>query len=374
MTLLTTPQTAPPATGRPPWLDLAETAWAVLGTAGLLAEYAFNEPPVSLHVCRLAQTVAVLVFLSGWMVGLCQAVDKAAFLRRRWLDLAVVPAAAIAAVARGSVGGLAALQAGAIYVAIRQAGLIVQEAARRAADCVAGPLSRRRPVRLILTWYLSLTVLGGLLLALPKATTADHRNSPYTHLLNSTFTAASATCDVGLNVYELPGDYTLFGQTVILALVQAGGLGMLVAGTLFGMLLVRRLSGEPSGPAASDPQRIRRIIGMIAGTALGLEAVGAVLLYPIWSDEPTVFSRTFHAVFHAVGAFCNAGFSLQKDSLVTGSGLWQVYGVILPLSVLGGLGFPVLYEAAKRLLGAGGRAYPCCRCPRTAGHCTRGWP
>lgn len=218
----------------------------------------------------------------------------------------------------------------------------------------------------MLAFYLALIILGGLLLALPKATTADHRNAPYTHLLNSAFTATSAVCTSGLNVYQLPRDYTLFGQIVILALVQVGALGMLVFGTLFGMLLVCRLSREPDGPAWLDAARVRRIIVTIVAVTLALETIGVALLY-LAADEPTLFARIFWAVFHSVMAFCSAGFALQKDSLVSASHLWQVYGVILPLSTLGALGFPVLYELAYRLRGRHGNDTPLLPLP------ARGW-
>jgi trk system potassium uptake protein TrkH len=349
MTVLTAPQIAPPMFGRHRGLDLAETLCAILGAAALLAEYAFHEPPVPLYVCRLAQAAAVLVFLVSRLVSLRAAPDRSAFLRGYWPDMALIPAAALAASAWGAASLTAALQAGTIYVAIRQAGLIASAAAHRAAACVVPPVSRGRPIRLMLAGYLSLIILGGLLLALPKATTADHRNAPYTHLLNSAFTATSAACTSGLNVYQLPRDYTLFGQIVILALVQAGALGTLIFGTLFGMLLVRRLSREPDGPAWSDAKQVRRILVAIIAATLTVEVIGAALLYSASPDEPTVFARAFWAIFHSVAAFCNAGFTLQKDSLVTASGLWQVYGVILPLSVLGTLGFPVLYEMVHRL-------------------------
>ncbi len=372
MTLLTAPQIAAPRTGERRWLDLVGAVCAALGAVALLAEYGFNDPPVPVYACWLAEGAAVAAFLGSRVVGLRGAVYKAGFLRRYWLDLALVPGAGVvaavwgtgsgagpeagvilAAVRQAGLAALAATQAGAIYVAIRQAGLVALAIAGRAAGCVVRPVSRGRCIRLMLGWYLGLIVVGGLLLALPKATTADHRNSPNTHLLNSAFAATSAACTAGLNVYEMPADYTLFGQIVILVLIQAGGLGMLVVGTLFGMLVVRELSGEPGGTAWMDAGRARRIIGAIVGTAVALEAAGAVLLWPVWADEPTVFSRGFHAVFGAVGAFCNTGFTLQKDSLVGVSGFWQVYGVILPLSVLGGLGFPVLYEIVHRVRGRG---------------------
>ena len=349
MTLLKTPQISPPKTGRPASFDLPGTLCATVGLAGLLAEYGFFEPPVGLAWCRLAQATAVLAFLAVRLIRLATTVDKIILLRRYWLDLAVLPVAAIAAAFSGAPNLQTILQAGAIYVTIRQAGLLAHAVLERAVQAVAPPAAIAQPIRLLWGSYLVLVILGGLMLALPKATTADHRNAPFTHLLNSAFTATSAACTAGLNVYELPRDYTLFGKMVILGLVQLGGLGMLVFGTLFGMLLVRRLTDEQACRVWLDPPRVRRLITAIIAGTVGLEALGAALLYPAFADQPGLFEPAFHAIFHAVNAFCNAGFALQRDSLAGQGGLWQIYGVILPLAVLGSLGFPVLYEIVHRL-------------------------
>ncbi len=348
MAALTTPPIAPPTAGQPRSFDLAGIGCALLGATGLLAEYAFNEPPVALAWCQAAQVVAVLGFLTLRLVPR-QGIGWVARLREHWLDLAVLPAAGAAAIAIGVPSLVTIRQAAAIYVVLRQAGLTATTVLEKAVQEVVRPGSRWQAARLMTASYLVVVVLGGALLALPKATTADHRNMPYTHLLNSAFAATSATCSAGLNVYELPRDYTLFGQAVILGLIQAGGLGMLVFGTLFGMLLVRQLSGEQDGPVWMDRSRVRRIVAAIVGTTVALEGLGAVLLYPAWADQPAGLERGFHAVFHSVGAFCNAGFTLQKDNLIGRSDLWQVYGVILPLAVVGSLGFPVLYEVIYRM-------------------------
>jgi trk system potassium uptake protein TrkH len=348
MTVLSPLQSCSPAAGQRRLLDLPGTVCAGLGAAGLLAEYGFFEPLVPVVWCRLVQAVALLAFLTIPLISAGQAGMLEA-LKGHWLDLAVIPAAAVAAAARGAPLVATIINAGAIYIAIRQTGCVAGAAFERAVQCVVRPASRAQPVRLILGWYLGLVALGGVLLAMPKATTADHRNAPYTHLLNSAFTAASAACTAGLNVYELPRDYTAFGKVVILALVQLGGLGMLVFGTLFGVLLVRQLYGQPPGAEWANEHRVRRIISAILVTTFGLEAFGAVLLYPVWSNGSAPLDSASHAVFHAVGAYCNSGFTLQKDSLVGLGTAWQVYAVILSLAVLGALGFPVLYEIACRL-------------------------
>jgi trk system potassium uptake protein TrkH len=348
MAVLSPPKTRPPAADQRRWLDLPQTVFAAIAAAGLLAEYGFFTPLMPVVVCRLTQAVAVTAFLAI-RVLLSGRAGTPPGSKGYWLDLAVIPAAAIAAGVRGVPVVPVVISAGVLYVTILQAGCLAGAAFEQAVQCVVRPGSRGRPVRLILAWYLALIVVGGLLLAVPQATTADHRNSPYTHLLNSAFAATSAACTAGLTIYELSSGYTLFGKVVILVLVQLGGVGMLVFGTLFGMLLVRRLAGGPAAPAWTDERRVRRIVTSILSMTLGLEAAGAILLYPVWSDGAAPLDSGFRAVFHAVGAFCNSGFTLQKDSLVGLGTIWQVYGVILPLAVIGALGFPVVYEIGCRV-------------------------
>jgi trk system potassium uptake protein TrkH len=179
------------------------------------------------------------------------------------------------------------------------------------------------------------------------------------HWLNCLFTAVSATCVTGLTVYDTGADFTRFGQTVILALIQLGGLGIMIFGSLIGILVGRQLSLRQSlvlQDALSHQTlgQLRRVVVFVLVTTSACELAGTAALYTMW---PTTVgpagTRLFYSVFHAVSAFCNAGFSLQSDSLVPYRGAWQVYGAVMPLIVLGGLGFPVLsdlYQAVRSRL------------------------
>ncbi|GAF73863.1 unnamed protein product, partial [marine sediment metagenome] len=96
--------------------------------------------------------------------------------------------------------------------------------------------------------------------------------------------------------------------------------------------------------------RVRQMVWFIVVLTFTCELIGAVVLYSTWGGQASsVWDRIFRSVFHSVSAFCNAGFALQGDNLVGYSGAWQVYAAIMPLIVIGGLGFPVTHDLYKWL-------------------------
>ncbi len=269
------------------------------------------------------------------------------------MEVIAGPAAAVAAaLATGAAVIPTAISAGAIYVVLRETAVWAGTLRDRAVEAATESAARWRAVRLMIATYLLMVIVGGALLWLPSATVSDHRNSPYTHLLNSLFMAGSAATCTGLSVYDFAAEYTAFGKAVSLVLMQVGGLAIMVFGTLFGLMVAQRLwPRQVDGSGGWDARRLGRLVKSIVIVSLGLEAIGAVLLYPATAGEPSLVWRGFESVFLAVSAFCNVGLCPQPNSLVGMAGVWQVYGVILPLIVLGGIGFPVLYELGHRLKG-----------------------
>lgn len=212
-----------------------------------------------------------------------------------------------------------------------------------------------RPSRLIFISFASLVGLGTLLLTFPAAASGPLPISP----LDALFTATSATCVTGLIVLDTPHAFSPFGQAVILALIQVGGLGIMVISTFATLLLGGKLGlrGEQALSellelgAASTAYRLTRFIVL---STLAVEAIGAALLSLAFlgtgSDTALgLGDAVWHGVFHAVSAFCNAGFALQSDSLVGFQRSPFALTVIAALVVLGGLGFAVLAAVAERL-------------------------
>ncbi len=191
--------------------------------------------------------------------------------------------------------------------------------------------------------------LGTFLLMLPKATVNG------ISFVDALFTATSATTVTGLIVVDTAFAFTTFGQTVIMVLFQLGGLGMLTFTSFFAYFF-------KTGASYRESLYMQNILGheqlggvmvrvmQIVVFSLILEAVGAVLIYFSLSPE-LIQKRGFFAIFHAISAYCNAGFSVASDGLYD-VGLrfnYFMQWVIMLLIVFGGLGYHIAYNIMQYL-------------------------
>lgn len=185
--------------------------------------------------------------------------------------------------------------------------------------------------------FLALIATGTLLLKLPPATPGDQPIG----WVDALFTSTSASCVTGLVVRDTGTGFTPFGQGVLLLLFQVGGLGVMTF-SLFYLVLGGRASVDQralveqtlAGAANLRPRQLLRVVFLFT---VACEAAGAVALWVLFGDE--LGRSPWPAVFHAVSAFCNAGFSLLPDSLIHFRGHAGVNAVVMVLIVLGGLGF-----------------------------------
>jgi len=204
--------------------------------------------------------------------------------------------------------------------------------------------------------FAAVILLGTGLLLLPWAQTRGEVG-----LVDALFTATSAVCVTGLVVVDTGTAFTPFGQVIILFLIQLGGLGIMTFAALAYLMLGRRLS-LASQAALHDAffqrdlgvafrQRFRQILLLVGLT----ELLGTLLLTAALVYRGTPVPRAlFSAVFHAVSAFCNAGFSLYRDNLMGLRDSPVVLATVMSLIVLGGLGHLVLadlLEQGRRRLG-----------------------
>ncbi len=199
--------------------------------------------------------------------------------------------------------------------------------------------------RTVLT-FLALIAVGTVLLLIP-ACASDGRGLGWTEAL---FTATSAVCVTGLTVVDTEHGFSPLGQLVILGLIQAGGLGILTLSNFFllalrsepmpleGRLFVEETHGLS---ARLQPSRLLRRIFFFT---VACESIGTLLLFVRFSRDASVGRAFWLAVFHAVSAFCNAGFSLFSESLSVYRDDLVVNGTIAGLVVMGGLGFFVLSD------------------------------
>jgi potassium uptake TrkH family protein len=206
------------------------------------------------------------------------------------------------------------------------------------------------PAQLFILSFLSIIIIGALILLLPNATYSG------ISFVNALFTSTSAVCVTGLIVVDTGSYFTFFGQSVILVLIQIGGLGIMTFASYFSFffrggasyenqLMLRDMTNsEKLGEVFSTLRKILFI-------TFSIELVGAVIIY--YSLNPALFSsefsRIYFAGFHAVSAFCNAGFSTLPNGLYE-LGFrfnYPLHLIISALFILGGLGFPIVFNITR---------------------------
>jgi trk system potassium uptake protein len=210
--------------------------------------------------------------------------------------------------------------------------------------------------RLIAIGFAVFMGLGTLLLKLPTST---HGGISW---VDAFFVSVSAVSVTGLTSVPFPGMFTTFGTVAVMLLVQVGGLGVMTFTTLGAVLIGQRvgfrnlLTVREELGSTDSPRNIFRLVGRIAGITLLVEAAGAMVLAAGFIKSGFGYGRgLFQAVFHAIAAFCNAGFvALPEGDLTSYAGAPSVNLSLVALIVLGGLGFPVLvnlyhYRQMRRL-------------------------
>lgn len=200
------------------------------------------------------------------------------------------------------------------------------------------------PTQMIVFSFLVIIGLGTLLLILPMATKGESLS-----VVEALFTAVSATCVTGLTVIDVGSELTLYGQCVVLCLIQAGGLGIMTFSTFFVYLLGGRASireREIVGTTLSHSPvpNIRGLLLKIMTMTFIVEGIGVLLLTMKWLSIYPAKKAVFHGLFHSVSAFCNAGFSLYSDSFMRFRADIYVNLILMILIVAGGLGFVVLFD------------------------------
>jgi len=202
----------------------------------------------------------------------------------------------------------------------------------------------RRPAQLIAASFATIIASGTLLLSFPAASATGVAVAP----IDALFTATSATCVTGLIVVDTPSAFSTFGHAVILALIQAGGLNIMVLSAFTALLLGSSLGLRGQRALAEvlelpGARTAGHLATFIVASTVAIEAVGAVALaVAFWRHGFAVPEAVWRGVFHAVSAFCNAGFALQTDSLTIFKQDSIVLTAFAALIVLGGLGFAVL--------------------------------
>ncbi len=207
--------------------------------------------------------------------------------------------------------------------------------------------------QIIALGFFLIILTGGILLTLPISS----RSGEFTPFLNALFTATSATCVTGLVVYDTFTHWSLFGQIVIICMIQIGGIGFMTIITMLSIFLKRKIGLNErkllmqSAGSIQIGGVVALILRIIKGTII-FEGIGAILLSIRFIPEMGFVRGIYNAIFHAISAFCNAGFDLmgrfeQFSSLTRYSDDILVNLTIMSLIVIGGIGFIVWSDVIK---------------------------
>ena len=215
---------------------------------------------------------------------------------------------------------------------------------------MAGSERFRHPGLVISGSFAAAIAVGTVLLSLPVAA----ESGLHTTLMDAVFTATSAVCVTGLVTVDTATHWSTFGEVVILGLIQIGGLGIMTVASLTVVLLSRRLGLRARLVAAAQTRTVSirdigRLIRNVTLFAIASEFIVAVIL-TIRLATTTGMSlghAAYEGTFHAISAFNNAGFALYSDSLTRYMGDAWILLTVSAAVIVGGLGFPVVFELAR---------------------------
>lgn len=212
---------------------------------------------------------------------------------------------------------------------------------------------RRTNVEIIALGFAIVILIGTVLLMLP----VSHQDHVPTSFLDALFTATSATCVTGLVVFDTATHWSLFGQCVILLLIQIGGLGFITIGVFLATYLKKKISLRQRGLIEESVSTLKlaggvKLVKHIIKGTLFFESIGAIILSFVFVEDFGLLRGIYYGVFHSISAFCNAGFDLLGIIEPYGSLVPYVHSpivniTIMSLIIIGGLGFIVwedIYE------------------------------
>lgn len=204
---------------------------------------------------------------------------------------------------------------------------------------------RLNGVQILALGFLIVIIIGAIILSLPISS----RTGEPTNFLDAIFTSTSAVCVTGLITLDTSTHWSVFGQTVIITLIEIGGLGFMSFGVLISLILGKKITLRERlvMQEAMNTYSIQGLVKMVKYVlifTMSVQFFGALLLSTQFVPEYGICRGIFYSIFHSISAFCNAGFDLFGTSLVGYSSNSVVILVISALIIIGGLGFTVLLE------------------------------
>lgn len=201
------------------------------------------------------------------------------------------------------------------------------------------------PAQILAIGYFSIILIGTILLMLPPATTGNGGLD----FIAALFTATSATCVTGLIVVNTSTAFTVFGQLVIMILIQVGGLGIMTMSTMIAFVVGKKITLKERLVLQEDLNQFKisgvvRLVRYVLMVTLIIEGIGATILFIRLVQIYDIGKAFYFSIFHSISAFNNAGFDLFGNSLESFTGDIIINFVVIILIILGGIGFAVVAE------------------------------
>ncbi len=332
---------------------------SIIALVSLILQYGFYISPKTQQILQRLNVLIVLYYVFQYFIKLIFTTHQWQYIKHHWFESTLVVIILLKAtfviheIGLGKVGHyFTSLNVQALtQLSIVGAQIII------ILSIISGAvrLNRRiaslkfHPAQTFILSFLIVILIGTALLLLPKAVAPGQTLSP----LDALFTATSATCVTGLIVVDTGRHFSMLGQLIILTLIQIGGLGIMTISSFFALFFGRGMAIKERIMLQEmlNVDRLGAITRLLRGVILitfSVETVGAVILFLSWNQPHwTLWHRLYHSVFHSVSAFCNAGFSLNSDSLMGYSSNYAVVLTIALLIIIGGLGFVVMIDLTR---------------------------
>lgn len=322
----------------------------LLSILSLFLEYGINQTRTIFLITYVLDYFIIILFLTEAALRIIRADEKWNYVRRNLFDLGFLTIIVILFVytryARYVMGHGGMLHLSSNIIIIRNTFNILKILGRvKRLNAYIKSVSRH-PAQTIAFSFLIVILVGTVFLML-SISTADRSRLGF---IDSLFTATSAVCVTGLIVVDTATRFSIFGKIIIMILIQIGGLGIMILSYFGAFVIGKRISLEEKLTLSyllneQDMQKISVSIMKIILFTFGIELLGALLLFGNFNE---LFDNTLTAVlfslFHAISAFCNAGFALFTDSMESFKSSISLNFIVSGLIITGGISFAVIFN------------------------------
>ena len=319
-------------------LELVFIVLGIISAVCLLVQWGISVTGhVLLAVFNIIDQAIFAVFLVSSAARFLFSRSKKDFFKNYWMDLIIL------------IPGIQLLQgihSARISILLRQMIVLLLFCSKNKVSDKLIRLLGLKPAQLLVITFVMTILIGTFLLTMPLST----KSGQGLDFVDALFTATSATCVTGLAVKDTGTFFSLFGQIVILVLIQVGALGIMTFSVTLFMAAGKKLSNKQAMAMQDVLDQdsmagILELVGFIAKMTIFLELLGAIFLYV--GFEPYISApgqRLYVSLFHSISAFCNAGFSLFSDSLMSYAKDPLINITISLLIICGGIGFIVVKD------------------------------